>query len=199
MTLRLGLGWALFAALVGLPAFAEECRSAPGLERQLSETPVQPFVAKITPARASPVWNIGSDGGFQMAALGLGDVMTLFGAMGEAATSCGRRVTWALRWDGGRAVSAGSFKVVDTDKKPEPRQSAKFGSAEFRITPDIPSQTAWLTARDSGVEDHYLLDFPATAISFLPHMHTDSVRIEVMGRRADGVLIYAELNGAKKR
>jgi hypothetical protein len=187
------------ALAAGPPAVAEDCRPAPMLERQLFEAPVQPFVARIESTTSSPRWNVGPSGGFQVAAPGLGEVLTLFGAMAEATTSCGLRVTWALRWDDGRAISAGLFKVVATEARPEPRQTTTFGSTTFRITPDTASQTAWLTVRDGGHEDNYLLDFPATAISMLPNLHTPGVRIEVMGRRADGALVYAELSAAPKR
>lgn len=190
---------AIVVALAAGPALAEDCRSAPTLERQLLETPVQPFVARIEPNTPTPSWNVGASGGFHMAAPGLGDITVLRGAMSEAMTSCGLRVTWALRWEDGRAVSAGRFGVVGADGRPEPRSSVTFGATTFRLTPDKASQTAWLTVTEGGRSDDYRLDFPATAISLLPNLHTDGVRLEMMGARADGALVYAEFAAMKRR
>mgnify|MGYP000589594064 CR=1 FL=1 len=186
------------AVAAGFPAFAENCRSAPDLERELLQTPVQPFLAGIRPARPDPGWSIGPQGGFQIPARGLGEVAVLRGAAAELGAACGLRVSWAPQWNGGRVVSASRFKVADQEN-PEQRASVKFAATTFRVTPDTASQTAWLTVIEDGRSENHLLDFPATAISLLPDLHSDSLRLEMAGMRADGFLIYAEFGALKKR
>lgn len=186
------------AVTAGFPAFADDCRSAADLERQLVGTPPQPFVAKIDPAKPGQSWTVAPWGGFQIAAPGLGEVTVLRGAAAELVAACGLRLTWTLEWNG-RVKSAKRFKVVTAEQTPLPRPSVTFSATRFGVTPDRASQTAWLTIIDADRSEHYLLDFPATAISLLPDMHGQSLRLEVAGVRADGVLVYAELSAFKTR
>ena len=186
------------ATAAGFPAFAEDCQSAQDLERQLSQTPVQPFLARIQPARPDPGWSIGPQGGFQIAAPGLGEVAVLRGAAAELSAACGLRVSWAPQWNGGRVVSASRFKVA-AQENPEQRASVKYSATTFRVTPDKASQTSWLTVTQNDRSENYLLDFPASAISLLPDLHSEGLRLEVAGVRADGVLVYAEFGALKKR
>lgn len=185
------------AVTAGPPAFAEGCRPAAALERQLFETPVQPFLPTITPEASAPGWAIGPWGGFQVAAPGLGEVSVLRGAAAELDAACSLRVTWALAWNAGRVVSANRFKVAVTPQKPDPRPSVKYAATTFHVTPDKALQTGWLTVTEGSRSDRYRLDFPATAISVLPALHNDSLRLEVAGVRADGVLVYAEFSALK--
>lgn len=173
-------------------AFAEACRPAAALEQQLAQAATRPFVAEIKPETPAPGWNIGPWGGFEVPAQGLGEVTRLNGAMAQMSTACGYRLSWRLYWNDGRATSAGKFKVTSETEKIAPRSSLKYSATTFRLTPDPASQTAWLTVTEGATSWNYLVNFPATAISLLPNLHTDGLRLEMMGLRADGVLVYAE-------
>jgi hypothetical protein len=192
---------ALVAAVAAAsPVLAEDCPSAQALEQRLLETPVEPFVAKMDPARPDQAWRVGSGGGFWMAAPPLGEVLTLRHA--TATTSCGLKISWRASWGGGggRVTSADQFKVVQTEDKPAPRASQKYGATLFRITPDKASQTAWLSMTYGGRTSDYLLNFPATAITVGPiSPHSGGAWLEVIGVRADGAVVYAEFTGMEPR
>jgi hypothetical protein len=181
------------------PAWAEDCLSAEALEQRLLETPVEPFTVKIEPAKPDQAWRIGSSGGgFMMAAPPLGQIIALRHA--TATTSCGLNISWHAHWGGGAYVtSASQFKVAQADSRPEPSASLKYRATTFRVTPDKASQTAWLSMTYGGRTSDYLLNFPASALSASPIMHTDAVWLELIGVRADGTVVYAEFNGMEPR
>lgn len=181
------------------PASAQDCPSAEALERRLATTPVEPFIARIEPAKPDQPWPIGSSGGFLMAAPPLGEVTTFLHA--TAKTSCGLQISWRPDWSTGRSITAASqFKVVQIEDRPSPRASQKVGATFFRVTPDKASQTAWLSITYGGLTSDYLLNFPATTLAAGPvSHHSDGVRLELMGVRSDGALIYADLGGSEPR
>jgi hypothetical protein len=195
---RVGLA-ALALAMAAPPALAQACRPAPELELRLGQAMTSPFIAEIKAETSAPGWNIGPWGGFEVAAPGLGEVIRLNGAMSQAVTACGYRLTWRLQWDGGRAVSADAFKVAPEAERSVPRASLKYSATAFRLTPDPASQTAWLTVTEGATSWNYLLNFPVTAISLLPSLHSDGLRLEMIGLRENGVLTYAEFSAAPTR
>lgn len=185
--------WALVMALASTsPVLAEDCRSAGMLERQLFESSVEPFVADLQPAKPDQDWRIGSNGGFHVAAPGLGEII-LLGA-DTATTSCGLELRWHSYWNDRRITSASRFKLVEAVGRPEPRQTVKFRATTFRVTPDKASQTAWLSVTYSGRTYDYLLNFPATAIVAVPVLHSGAVQLKLMGVRTDERLVYAEFS-----
>lgn len=195
---RIGLALAALS-LTATPAFAQACRPAPALEQQLAQATTTPFLAEIRPETPTPGWNIGPWGGFEVPADGLGEVIRLNGAMSEAVTSCGHRVAWRLYWGERGPASAGQFKVTPETEKSAPRSSVKYSATTLSLTPDPASQTAWLTVAEGASSWNYLINFPATAISVLPPLHSGGLRIELAGLRASGVLVYAEFSAAPAR
>jgi len=189
---------ALALALMASPALAEPCRSAPELEQQLAQATTTPFLAQIKPETATPGWNIGAWGGFEVPAPGLGAVDFLRGG-GEALTTCGLRLTWQTYWGERGVASAGQFKVTSETGAHETRSSLKYSATAFRVIPDHASQTAWLTVTEGRTSWNYLLNFPATAISTTPGLHGQGPRLELAGVRANGVLVYAEFAAAARR
>lgn len=195
---RVGLA-ALVLALVASPAFAEACRPAPELQRQLAEATTTPFLAVIQSETSAPGRAIGASGGFEVPAQGLGQVDRLNGPMGEALTTCGHRLTFRTHWGGRGVESAGQFKVATEAAPHAPRSSLKYFATTFRVTPDHASQTAWLTVTEGRTSWNYLLNFPATAISTTPGLHGEGPRLELIGLRANGVLTYAEFGVGEAR
>lgn len=181
-------------ATMASSSFAETCRPAAALEKQLSSAVTAPFLASIKPETPTPGWNIGAWGGFEIAAPGLGQVDRLNAAMGAALTTCGHRLTWRTYWGGRGVESAGVFRVTAATEPHVARSSLKHRATAFRIVPDPASQTAWLTVTEGGTSWNYLLDFPATAISTTPGLHGSYPRLELMGVRANGMLVYAEFS-----
>jgi len=196
---RLAALAALALPLMASPALAQTCSAAPELELRLAQAATTPFVAAIKAESSAPGWNVGPWDGFEVAAAGLGEVTRLDGAMSQASTLCGYRLSWRLQWEGGRAVSARDFKVTPETERREPRSSLKFSATAFRLTPDPASQTAWLTITEGATSWNYLLNFPATAISLLPPLHSDGLRLEMSGLRENGVLTYAEFSALQAR
>jgi hypothetical protein len=197
--IKTGLAALGLTAATAFPAFAEACRPAAELEQQLAKAATTPFLAAIKPEMAKPGWNIGAWGGFEVAAPGLGEVDRLNAPMGEALTTCGLRLTWRTYWGGRGVESAGVFRVTPQADAHAARSSLKYSATTFRVFPDPGSQTAWLTVTEGGTSWNYLLDFPATAISTTPGLHGSYPRLELMGVRANGVLVYAEFSMAPAR
>jgi hypothetical protein len=190
---------ALVLAVVASPALAQACRSAPELEQQLAQATTTPFLAEIKPETSAPSRTIGASGGFEVPAQGLGQVDRLNGAMGEALTTCGHRLTFRTHWGGRGVESAGQFKVTSEAAPHAPRSSLKYSATAFRVIPDHASQTAWLTVTEGRTSWNYLLNFPATAISTTPGLHGAGPRLELIGLRANGVLTYAEFGVGEAR
>lgn len=189
----------MVVALTASRARAQDCPSAQALEQRLLAAPVETFVAKIEPARPGQDWRLGATGGFRIAAPPLGEVTTFLHA--TATTSCGLSIGWTPVWNSdGRITSAGQFRVARIEDRPRPRASQKYGATLFGVTPDMASQTAWLTLTYGGRTSNFLLNFPATTLSVGPvSHHSGGVWLEVMGVRVDGALIYADFGGAEPR